>query len=100
MLKLNWASYSAGKQAAMSNTPITDYSIYVGDLESSVNEEKLKDYFSKYYSTVIGTKIIVDPVNKTSKGYGFVKFSDPAEAQRALTEMSGKILNGRPLKTK
>jgi RNA recognition motif-containing protein len=48
----------------------------------------------------LGTKIIVDPVNKTSKGYGFVKFSDQNEAQRAVSEMNGKYLNGKSIKTK
>ena len=72
----------------------------MGDLESSINEEKLKDFFSKYYSSVIGTKIIIDPVNKFSKGYGFVKFADQSEAQRAINEMSGKYLNGKQIKTK
>jgi RNA recognition motif-containing protein len=44
--------------------------------------------------------LIIDPANKTSKGYGFVKFGDANDAQRALTEMSGKFLNGKPIKCK
>jgi RNA recognition motif-containing protein len=65
-----------------------------------VSEDKLKEFFLKYYTSIIGTKIIVDPVNKTSKGYGFVKFSDYIEAQRAVSEMNGKYLNGKSIKTK
>jgi len=44
-------------------------------------------------------KIIVDPVTRQSKGYGFVKFSDPQEAQSAIREMQGILLRGRAIKT-
>jgi nucleolar protein 4 len=54
----------------------------------------------KYYSSINGTKIIIDPINKNSKGYGFVKFNDQNEAQRAISEMNGKLLNGKPIKIK
>jgi RNA recognition motif-containing protein len=105
--KLNWASYSAGKQAAMSNVPISDYSViinltkvYVAELDTSVTEEILIDFFSKFYKSVTGSKIIIDPINKLSKGYGFVKFSDQLESQRALFEMNGKSLRGKFIRLK
>lgn len=53
-----------------------------------------------YYNSVTGTKIIIDPSTKISKGYGFVKFSDPKEYQKSIAEMNGKILNGKAIKTK
>ncbi len=65
-----------------------------------ISDDILKDYFCKYYNSVIGAKIIIDPINKTSKGYGFVKFSDKTESQRALSEMNGKYINGKPIRTK
>jgi RNA recognition motif-containing protein len=69
-------------------------------LDLSVNEDTLRNFFLNYYNSVIGTKIIIDPSSKISKGYGFVKFNDPKEYNRAVTEMNGKILNGKPIKTK
>lgn len=69
-------------------------------MELSITEDGLRDYFAKYYSSVTGSKLIIDPVNKSSKGYGFVKFSDQGEAMKALTEMNGKYINGKPIKTK
>ena len=48
----------------------------------------LRDFFGKFYNSIVGAKIIIDPVNKNSKGYGFVKFSDFNESQRALGEMN------------
>ena len=69
-------------------------------MDLSVNEDTLRNFFLNYYNSVIGTKIIIDPSSKISKGYGFVKFNDPKEYNRAVTEMNGKILNGKPIKTK
>jgi RNA recognition motif-containing protein len=39
-------------------------------------------------------------MTKASKGYGFVKFTDYTESQRALIEMNGKVILSRPIKTK
>jgi len=60
-----------------------EHSIYVGELGHSVDENVLVEFFSQRYRTVTGAKMIVDPVTRQSKGYGFVKFSDPQEAQSA-----------------
>ena len=43
-------------------------------------------------------KIIVDPVTRYSKGYGFVKFGNHDEAQKAIVEMQGKYLLTKPMK--
>ena len=58
--------------------------MYVGDLDPNVNDQMLSAAFSKRYPSVIQAKIIVDPVTRYSKGYGFIKFSDAEEAQRAI----------------
>ena len=93
--KINWDSYSQSKSAPNHN----EFSIYVCELDPSLTEDMLRDFFSQIYSSVVGAKIIVDPSTKISKGYGFVKFSDYNESQRALVEMNGKIINGKPMKT-
>jgi RNA recognition motif-containing protein len=72
----------------------------VADLDLTVNEESLRNFFFSNYNSVTGAKIIIDPSTKVSKGYGFVKFSDPKEYQKSVLEMNGKILNGKAIKTK
>ena len=96
VFKLNWASYSQGKNSSNQNP--NEYSIYVCELDPSVDEEILQNYFKQYFKSVIGAKIVVDPSTKVSKGYGFVKFSDQNESHRALNEMNGKLINGKPMK--
>ena len=94
--KLNWASYNTNK--TNSQNP-NEFSIYVCELEPSVNEEILTNFFKEKYKSVINSKIIVDPSTKISKGYGFVKFSDKEESEKAISEMNGQTLNGKIMKT-
>ena len=95
VFKLNWASYNNNKNISNPN----EYSIYVCDLDSSVNEETLTYFFKEKYNSVISSKIVIDPSTKISKGYGFVKFSDQKESQKALQEMNGASINGKNIKT-
>ena len=95
VFKLNWASYNNNKNISNPN----EYSIYVCDLDPSVNEETLTYFFKEKYNSVISSKIVIDPSTKISKGYGFVKFSDQKESQKALQEMNGASINGKNIKT-
>ena len=95
VFKLNWASYNNNKNTSNLN----EYSIYVCDLDPSVNEETLTSFFKEKYNSVISSKIVIDPSTKISKGYGFVKFSDQNESQKALQEMNGANINGKNIKT-
>jgi len=59
----------------------------------------LKDVFEKIYPSVSSSKLIIDPITKLSKGYGFVKFADFNESQKAIMEMNGKFILSKPIKT-
>lgn len=58
----------------------------------------LLNEFKKRYQSVIQAKVIVDPVTRYSKGYGFVKFSNQDETQRAMVEMQGHYLFKKPMR--
>lgn len=94
--KLNYAVYNANKTSSQNPN---EFSIYVCELDPSVTEEVLNNFFKEKYKSVINSKIIVDPSTKISKGYGFVKFSDKTESEKAISEMNGKQLNGKAMKT-
>lgn len=89
---LNHASFNDRKKE-------NDHSVYVCDLNHNVSSEELISFFKTKYKSVTGGKIILDPKTKLSKGYGFVSFSDEKEKEKAITEMNGKILNDRAIKT-
>ncbi|KAK8568187.1 hypothetical protein V6N12_006746 [Hibiscus sabdariffa] len=69
--------------------------LYVKNLDDSISDEKLKELFSQY-GTITSCKVMRDP-SGVSKGSGFVAFSTPEEASKALVEMNGKIVVSKPL---
>ncbi|ESW34930.1 hypothetical protein PHAVU_001G192800 [Phaseolus vulgaris] len=70
------------------------YKLFVGGLSFYTTEKALSDAFSNY-GQVIEAKVVTDRVSDRSKGFGFVTFASPDEAENAITEMKGKTINGR-----
>ncbi|KAJ4896992.1 Polyadenylate-binding protein 2 [Raphanus sativus] len=69
--------------------------LYVKNLDDGISDEKLKEMFTPY-GTVTSCKVMRDP-NGISRGSGFVAFSTPEEATKAMSEMSGKMIENKPL---
>ena len=69
--------------------------LYVKNLDPSISDEKLKEIFSPF-GTVTSSKVMRDP-NGTSKGSGFVAFATPEEATEAMSQLSGKMIESKPL---
>jgi polyadenylate-binding protein len=69
--------------------------LYVKNLEDDMDEEKLTAEFSAY-GTITSCKIMKDD-KSNSRGFGFVCFSSPDEATKAVTEMNGKMIGTKPL---
>jgi RNA recognition motif-containing protein len=95
----NLTSATLAARSLMSNPTGHDYSIYVGDIDSAVSDTNLLEFFQQRFKAAIGAKVIGDPITKLSKGYGFVKFSNFEDSQRAINDMQGVILKGKPIKT-
>ncbi len=70
--------------------------LFVGNLSWNVDDAQLNDFFSSV-GTVVEAVVIKDRIKNRSKGYGFVKMSTEEEAARAVTELNGKELDGRPV---
>lgn len=45
-----------------------------------------------------GSQVITDPMTGRSKGFGFCRFGDEAERDRAIVEMAGHFINNRPIR--
>ncbi|CAN6296338.1 unnamed protein product [Urochloa humidicola] len=93
--RLNWASFSSGERRPDAGP---DHSIFVGDLAPDVTDYLLQETFRVNYPSVRGAKVVTDPNTGRSKGYGFVKFADENEKNRAMTEMNGVYCSTRPMR--
>ena len=61
--------------------------LYVKNLDLSIDDSKLQEYFSGF-GTVTSAKVMHED-NGLSKGFGFVCFSNSEEAKRALNTLNG-----------
>lgn len=94
LFRLNWASFGLGERRDAG----PEHSIFVGDLAPDVTDYLLQETFRAQYSSVRGAKVVTDPNTGRSKGYGFVKFADEMERNRAMTEMNGVYCSTRPMR--
>ncbi|EPE06907.1 rnp domain protein [Ophiostoma piceae UAMH 11346] len=62
--------------------------LYIGNLAYATTEEELKEFFKGYL--VESVSIPKNPRTERPVGYAFVDLSTPNEADRAVTELSGK----------
>uniref|UniRef100_A0A336LHD8 tRNA selenocysteine-associated protein 1 n=1 Tax=Culicoides sonorensis TaxID=179676 RepID=A0A336LHD8_CULSO len=75
-----------------------EFSVWVGDLTSDVDDYNLYRVFSAKYTSIKTAKVILDN-SGFSKGYGFVKFGIEEEQQDALRKMNGYFgLGSKPLR--
>ncbi|KAG0228054.1 hypothetical protein B0O80DRAFT_481470 [Mortierella sp. GBAus27b] len=79
--------------------------LYIKNLDDDIDDEKLRQEFS-VYGVITSAKVMRDdkPAADTeegprnpSKGFGFVCFSSPDEATKAVTEMNGRMLGTKPI---
>ena len=70
--------------------------LFIGNLPFGVGKEKLAEMFS-VYGTVEEAIVITNKFTGRSKGFGFVTFADDDAADKAVAEMNGKDIEGRPL---
>ena len=71
--------------------------VFVGGLSWNTNDEGLRQAFEQF-GDVSEARVITDRDTGRSRGFGFVTFEDGEAANKAITEMDGKDLDGRTVK--
>ena len=66
--------------------------LFIGGISWDTDEERLKEYFSKY-GEVVEAVIMRDRVTGRARGFGFVVFADPIVAERVIMEKH--VVDGR-----
>jgi len=69
--------------------------LFVKNLDETVDDDRIRTEFASC-GTITSAKIMRDEKG-TSKGFGFVCFSTPDEATKAVTDMNGKMVISKPI---
>ncbi|XP_077987817.1 uncharacterized protein LOC144442364 isoform X1 [Glandiceps talaboti] len=81
-----------GTEAGLSD----DGKLYIGGLSHNTDEMALELEMSKY-GFVSDTIVVKDKYTQRSRGFGFVTFENPADANSALSALNGTTLDGRTI---
>jgi len=88
------------KQDALNQERVSKYqgmNLYVKNISDSITDENFREAFAPF-GTITSARIMRDSSDqKISKGFGFICYSSPEEATRAVTEMNGKVIGNKPL---
>jgi len=71
--------------------------LYVGSLHFNITEDMLRGIFEPF-GKIEGIQLMMDSETGRSKGYGFISFADAECAKKALEQLNGFELAGRPMK--
>lgn len=86
-------SEESDSKKAKTQTPAT---IFVGRLSWSIDDEWLKNEFEPI-GGVVSARVMYERGTDRSRGYGYVDFEDISFAEKAIEEMQGKEIDGRPI---
>lgn len=70
--------------------------IYVGNLTFATNSEELEALFSEH-GEVTRAQVITERDTGRSRGFGFVEMASSDDAQKAISTLNGKNVDGRQL---
>jgi len=71
--------------------------LYVGNLSYDSTAETLRQQFAAC-GEVTDTHVVMDRETGRSRGFGFVTMATASEAQKAIAELNGAMVDGRPLR--
>lgn len=91
-IKVNWA-YASGQREDTTG----HFNVFVGDLGADVTDATLFTFFS-IYPSCSDARVMWDQRTGRSRGFGFVSFRNQQDAEKAITEMTGKWLGSRAIR--
>jgi len=68
--------------------------LYVKNLDDTVTDDEFRTLFASY-GTITSARVMRD--DQGSRGFGFVCYSSPEEATRAVSELNNKMVHAKPI---
>jgi RNA recognition motif-containing protein len=69
--------------------------LFVGNLSYAITEQELREAFAQSGRTVQSVRIALDRETQRPRGFAFVELATDADAESAIKQWNGQMLNGR-----
>ncbi|KAI3922318.1 hypothetical protein MKX01_006007 [Papaver californicum] len=97
MIKLHGKPIRVNKASQDKKSLDVGANLFVGNLDSDVDEKLLYDTFSAFGVIVINPKIMRDPETGNSRGFGFISYDSFDTSDAAIEAMNGQYLCNRQI---
>jgi RNA recognition motif-containing protein len=67
--------------------------LYVGGLPADATADSLRSIFARF-GALEAARVVMRSTTGTCRGFGYVTFTAEPEAQRAMTELDGRVVQG------
>jgi RNA recognition motif-containing protein len=71
--------------------------LYVGNIPYSATDAELRSLFGQNGRQVTDVRIVTDRDTGQPRGFAFVELATDEQAQQAVAELNGAMMNGRPM---
>uniref|UniRef100_S4RTT9 Splicing factor 3B subunit 4 n=1 Tax=Petromyzon marinus TaxID=7757 RepID=S4RTT9_PETMA len=97
MIKLYGKPIRVNKASAHNKNLDVGANIFIGNLDTEIDEKLLYDTFSAFGVILQTPKTMRDPETGNSKGYAFINFASFEASDAAIEAMNGQYLCNRPI---
>lgn len=95
-LNMGRNAQGGGSQSAGTSNG-SEINVYIGDLALTITDFDLMSIFRPRFPSTRHAKVVCNDYGQ-SRGFGFVRFADSGEADRAVQEMSGFMFHNKPIR--
>lgn len=71
--------------------------LFIGNLSFNIADPELNELFASMNIPIASIRIVRDPNTGRSRGFAFAELAPEADMESAISQLNGKILDGRPL---
>jgi len=97
MISTNYQNNNQLPQSPNTEGPIVDpCNLFIKNLDANISSSDLFNHFRKF-GRIISARVMRDQETGNSKGFGFVSYTNPEEAERAKSSMNNKTLGSKQI---
>jgi len=71
--------------------------LFIGNLSFSIADAELNELFASMNIPIASIRVVRDPNTGRSRGFAFAELTPETDMESAITQLNGKVLDGRPL---
>ena len=94
----SYSSSSFSSSSSSSDDASRMPTLFVGDLGPECTDDLLFEAFKLRFPSIVSANAVMDPATGVCKGFGFCRFQNSEDVERALSDMTGVFVGSRAIR--